>query len=372
MPPTTSAPVYERLADLETVPASSEGGSDAMPRARVGAGGATAGTDAAPLLGGEDRDSVPTAPSSENARMGAGERRRSSLAHALSRQNSAQRVQHAGRVVNHPLAPPRATFGKTLCSTLFAMVLIGCIFAAFAEDGFDLENVAEPCRSELEPIGLWLKVLIIFPCVDIIPPWFAYFCREERVERLRQFMEACACCNFLGRMGWLILGTSWVMQKGCVLTQNPELGGEQPMVYQVSRFVVIMSWTVFAIVLAICCCMLPCLLYFMSQEDFAEELARLQPGHVEAADEETITNIAKGIYSAPAEPGGDGKVTVAELNYSAVVERDDAVDCIGLVDYVRYRPMRPPNNPPLPVGLRPPVERVLTDVFAMRASGGGR
>jgi hypothetical protein len=306
-----------------------------MPRHTIGT------TDAAPLLGGagvdssrEDRSTAGlAAPSESDATRGAGGRRRSSLAHALARQNSAQRVQHAGRVANHPLAPPRATLGKTICSTMLAMVLILCIIIAFVEDGYDLENIKEPCRSQLEPIGLWLKVLIIFPVVDIVPPWIAYCCSPERVQRLRRLIEACACCNFLGRMGWLILGTSWIWSKDCDLTQTEGLT-DQPMVYQVARFVVIMSWTAFAIVLAICCCMLPCLLYFMSQEDFAEQLARLQPGHVDAADEETIEHIAKGIYSVPAEPGGMGKLRVSELNYEADVEKGAAIDCIGLVDYV--------------------------------------
>ena len=173
------------------VPDSGAGPSDVsdddMPRARVGVGGGA--TDAAPLLGG-DADTVPSAPDEPrgmDARMGPGagmDRRRSSLAHALARQNSAQRVQHAGRVANHPLAPPRASFGKTLCSTLFAMVLIGCIFAAFIEDGYDLERIAEPCRSELEPIGLWLKVLLIFPCIDIV--------RSQAIYQLLGIPRPCA------------------------------------------------------------------------------------------------------------------------------------------------------------------------------------
>lgn len=306
----------------------------AMPRHAIGT------TDAAPLLAERrDENTGLTAPSEVGVDVarGAGGRRRSSLAHALAHQNSIQRVQHAGRIVNHPLAPPQATLGKTLCATSFAMVLIVVIVVTFVEDGISLEKVEEPCRSRMQPIGLWLKVLVVFPIIDIIPPWVNYFCGQEGVMRLRRVLEACACCNFLGRLGWLILGTSWVLGNGCDLSQATGMDA-QPMVYQVARFVLIMSWVACGIMLAVCCCLMPCLFYLIGQENFAEQLARLQPGHVEAADEETIEHIAKGIYHAPTKPGGPGKIRVPELNYEADVEHGAAIDCIGLVDYVRRCP----------------------------------
>jgi hypothetical protein len=303
----------------------------AMPRHTIGT------TDDAPLLAEQGVDDTGlTAPSEADAARGVGGRRRSSLAHALARQNSMQRVQHAGRVANHPLAPPQATLGKTLCATMFATVLIVCIVVTFVEDGIKLEKIDEPCRTQMQPIGLWLKVLVIFPIIDIIPPWINYFCGQEGVMRLHRVLEMCACWNFLGRLGWLILGTSWVFGNSCDLSETGM--DSQPMVFQVSRFVIIMSWVACGIMLAVCCCLLPCLIYFIGQENFTEQLARLQPGHVEAADEETIEHIAKGLYHAPTEPGRPGKVRVAELNYEADVESGAAVDCIGLVDYVRRFP----------------------------------
>lgn len=302
----------------------------AMPRHTIGT------TDAAPLLprqGGEDAGlNAPSEDDGARAR-GVGGRRRSSLSHALARQNSVQRVQHAGRVANHPLAPPRASLAKTLCSTIFAMMLIVCIVLTFVEDGIDLQNIPEPCRTQLTPIGQWLKVLVVFPIIDIIPPWISYFGGQARMNRIRRVLEACACCNFLFRIGWLILGSSRVFGHTCDLDETEGLD-TQPMVYTVARFVIIMSWVVVGIMLAICCCLLPCIFYLIGQDNFAEQLARLQPG-VGAADEETLEHIAKGIYHAPTEASGTGKVRVADLNYEADVEQDAAMDCIGLVDYVR-------------------------------------
>ncbi len=227
----------------------------AMPRHTIGT------ADAAPLLAERGVDDTGlTAPSEADAARGAGGRRRSSLAHALARQNSMQRVQHAGRVANHPLAPPQVTLGKTLCATMFATVLIVCIAITFVEDGIDLEKIEDPCRTKMQPIGLWLKVLLIFPIIDIIPPWINYCCGQEGMMRLHRVLEVCACWNFWGRLGWLILGTSWVLGNGCDLSET-DGRDSQPMVYQVAQIVIIMSWVACAFMFAVCCCLLPFLLY---------------------------------------------------------------------------------------------------------------
>ena len=59
---------------------------------------------------------------------------------------------------------------------------------------------------------------------------------------------------------------------------------------------------------------------------------------VAAADKDTIENIAKGVYRAPAAAGQPGKIQVPELNYEAAVPESDATDCISLLEYASTRP----------------------------------
>ena len=59
---------------------------------------------------------------------------------------------------------------------------------------------------------------------------------------------------------------------------------------------------------------------------------------VAAADKDTIENIAKGVYRAPAAAGQPGKIQVPELNYEAEVPVSDATDCISLLEYASTRP----------------------------------
>ena len=231
--------------------------------------------DALPLLGGGDGSSEAAA-----AEAGAGARR-PSVVEALARQNAPQRARHARRMANHPLAPAQATLGRTICATLFKLVLVVVVVVAFWEDGFHLQRITPSCARQLAPIGLWLKVLVVFPAADVIPPWLAYCCGEEYGERFQRLIETCACCNFLGRLGWLILGTSWLLDND-ELT-SPMADGTPapcpdglPMVFVVARFVIVLCWSVVGLILLICCCMLPCLIYLMSQEEFVNQLALLQ------------------------------------------------------------------------------------------------
>ena len=328
-------------------------------------------SDVLPLLGGGGDGRSDAAA----AEAGAGARR-PSVVEALARQNAPQRARHARRMANHPLAPAQATLGRTICATLFKLVLVVVVVVAFWEDGFHLQRITPSCARQLAPIGLWLKVLVVFPAADVIPPWLAYCCGEEYGERFQRLIETCACCNFLGRLGWLILGTSWLLDND-ELT-SPMADGTPapcpdglPMVFVVARFVIVLCWSVVGLILLICCCMLPCLIYLMSQEEFVNQLALLQQDvrfpwalspllsldvfaqrgrprrktlsmcvlaqRVAAADKDTIENIAKGVYRAPAAAGQPGKIQVPELKYEAEVPESDATDCISLLEYASAR-----------------------------------
>ena len=93
-----------------------------------------------------------------------------------------------------------------ICWTVVVVVLIAVIVIAFVEDGYDLQNIpSSSCRSAMQPLGRWLKVVATFLLLDLAKRWTALCsCAPGR------------CCHtaaggYLERWPFQVAGCVWAL-----------------------------------------------------------------------------------------------------------------------------------------------------------------
>eukprot|EP01051_Picozoa_sp_SAG22_P007053 SAG22_NODE_484_length_9912_cov_23.425150_3_plen_349_part_00 len=252
---------------------------------------------------------------------------RTSTADRLNRQNSRQRARMATRMANHPLEQRSSQSLRNNCAvSLIAVIQWLAILSALISDGWS----ATYCGK---PLALWLEVHAAILAYDLVPVWAPFVLPVDSVARLNSALAGLKCLSAVFRLAWVIVGTDWVF------TACEEPGGET--VRTVAQVIVITTWVILGVTCFCCCCCLPALLLMAIANDPDEFIARLaanQPGHVPAADSETVVKVVKGTHfqggaGAGGATMGRHRIAVPSLGWERTIDPADAVDVISQMEY---------------------------------------